>query len=298
MGGWPVLEAVHNKLVADKKTAEKQAEADVDIKKERALIPIKAATAKAEAQAKASVAATSSKNDDGSWNMGSIPVQLVEGGMDPSQLSKRSADYNQKLEAASAYSLSKYGKPFDIAQAATDYKQANNPQVQSMLKMVGAMSAPNGELAIAVNAAKALPQLNSGLVNKVFNITETQFGSPAATNFHTAMIGFSDLYAKVMGGGVGTDALRQSAMDVLKDGYSRGQIAGSISVLQQQIEARKSQMIGANPYLRKQFGATEQQQNSNNVQAPPASALKEGVATKFANGQTWTLRGGQPVQVQ
>ncbi len=28
------------------------------------------------------------------------------------------------------------------------------------------------------------------------------------------------------------------------------------------------------------------------------AALKEGVQTKFGNGQTWTLRGGQPVQVQ
>lgn len=31
---------------------------------------------------------------------------------------------------------------------------------------------------------------------------------------------------------------------------------------------------------------------------PPVSALKEGVATKFKNGQVWTLKGGQPVRVQ
>lgn len=246
----------------------------VELEKERALIPIKAATAGAEAKARAAATATSSRNEDGSWNMTSIPVSLVEGNMDPSQLSKRSADYNQKLQDANAYSLQKYGKPFDIAQATTDYKQANNPQVQSMLKMVGAMSAPNGELAIAVNAAKALPQLNSTIVNKVFNISETQFGSDAVTNFHTAMIGFSDLYAKVMGGGVGTDALRQSAMDVLKDGYSHGQIEGSIKVLQQQIEARKSQMIGNNPYLRKQFGGQAQSQNTGGSQPPAGATMK------------------------
>ncbi len=270
---------------------------NAELDKERSLIPIKAATAAAEARARAAATAASSRNEDGSWNMGSIPVALVEGNMDPSQLSKRSADYNQKLQDANAYSLQKYGKPFDIAQAATDYKQANNPQVQSMLKMVGAMSAPNGELAIAVNAAKALPQMNSSLLNKVFNITETQFGSDAATNFHTAMIGFSDLYAKVMGGGVGTDALRQSAMDVLKDGYSHGQIAGSIKVLQQQIEARRDQMIGNNPYLRKQFGGSSPA-GGNNTQSPPVSLLKEGVNTTFQNGQTWTLQNGQPVQVK
>ena len=30
---------------------------------------------------------------------------------------------------------------------------------------------------------------------------------------------------------------------------------------------------------------------------PPVSKLKEGVATKFGNGQTWTLKNGKPVQV-
>jgi len=32
-------------------------------------------------------------------------------------------------------------------------------------------------------------------------------------------------------------------------------------------------------------------------QAPPASVLKEGVATKFKNGQTWTLQGGKQVRL-
>lgn len=295
-GGKELLDKYDLLKDLEKKGAEKTQEASIEVGKEKALVPVKAATAAAEAKAKAAVAATSSKNEDGSWNQASIPVALVEGNMDPSQLSKRSGDYNQKLQDANAYSLQKYGKPFDIAQATTDYKQANNPQVQGMLKMVGAMSAPNGELSIAVNAAKALPQINSSLLNKVFNITATQFGSDEATNFHTAMIGFSDLYAKVMGGGVGTDALRQSAMDVLKDGYSHGQIAGSIKVLQQQIEARRDQMIGNNPYLRKQFGGSPASVSS--AQSPPVSLLKEGVNTTFQNGQTWTLQNGQPVQVK
>lgn len=33
------------------------------------------------------------------------------------------------------------------------------------------------------------------------------------------------------------------------------------------------------------------------AQAPPANLLKEGINTKFGNGQTWTLKNGQPVQV-
>jgi hypothetical protein len=34
------------------------------------------------------------------------------------------------------------------------------------------------------------------------------------------------------------------------------------------------------------------------AEAPPVSLLKEGVRTKFKNGQVWTLRGGKPIRVQ
>lgn len=34
------------------------------------------------------------------------------------------------------------------------------------------------------------------------------------------------------------------------------------------------------------------------LDAPPASALKEGINTTFGNGQTWTLRNGQPTRVK
>jgi hypothetical protein len=34
------------------------------------------------------------------------------------------------------------------------------------------------------------------------------------------------------------------------------------------------------------------------AQAPPIGLLKEGVHTTFKNGQTWSLQGGKPVQIQ
>lgn len=44
------------------------------------------------------------------------------------------------------------------------------------------------------------------------------------------------------------------------------------------------------------LGAASAGQESANV--PPASALKEGVRTTFANGQTWMLANGRPVRVR
>lgn len=195
------------------------------------------------------------KNDDGSWNPASIPVALVEHNMDPTQLSKRTTDYNAKIQAASQYSLEKYGKPFDLAQAQSDYKYATTSQNQNTLKMINAMIEPNGSIQIAANAAKSLPQMDSKTLNKVFNATATEFGSPEATNFHTSMLGLADEYSKVMGGGVSSDTGRQQALDLLKNSYSNKQLDGAIGIMQRDISARKTAIVGNNPYLIKQYGA-------------------------------------------
>lgn len=194
------------------------------------------------------------KNDDGSWNQASIPVRLVEGDMDPSQLSKRSADYNAKLEAASAYSMEKYGKPWSPAQAQSDYKFATDRGTQNTLKLINGMTEPNGAIDLAANAAKALPKLPESTINKVFNVAATEFGSKEATDFHTAMLGLADEYSKVMGGGISSDTGRKQALDILKASYSKGQLNGAVDIMRKDIAARRSALIGDNRYLLKQYG--------------------------------------------
>ena len=75
------------------------------------------------------------------------------------------------------------------------------------------------------------------------------------------------------------------------------QLAGAMDIMRKDLASVKSSKIGDNRYLQRQYGAPSSQ-SQQSVQAPPASLLKEGVNTKFANGQVWSLRSGQPVQVQ
>jgi hypothetical protein len=157
------------------------------------------ALAVAKGQAQGGLAATGGAKDaSGNWNPASVPVSLVEGTMDPTQMSKRGKDYNQQIQLANQYSIEKYGKPFDMAGAQSDYK---NPQTQNTLKMIQGMTEQGGAIDIASQAAASLPQMDSATVNKVFNAGATEFGSTQATNFHTAMLGLADEYSKIMGAG-------------------------------------------------------------------------------------------------
>ncbi len=235
---------------------------------------VMAQTAAARQRAEQNVAHTG-QDQNGNWDSSSIPVMLVEGQMDPSQLSKRvSKGYsmNAVLEAASRYSQQKYGQPFSVAQATSDFKYATNPQTQNTLRMINGMTDAGGSLDIVANAAKNLPAVNSTVANKLFNIGSAQFGDPVLTNFHVAMLGLADEYSKVMGGGTSSDTGRQQALDILKDGYSNNQIAGAINILRSDIAARKAAIVGTNRYLQRQFG----QKMAPGAQATPAPQQNAG----------------------
>jgi len=184
---------------------------------------------------------------------GQTGIDVVEGRLDPSQISPRSPQYPYVLNAANQYSMAQYGQPFDFAKASSDYGYAKNPTTQNTLKMVAAMTEPGGSIEIAQNAAKNLPRFNSTLANQVFNAAATQFGSKEATDFHTAMLGLADEYSKVMGGGVSSDTGRQQSLDLLKAAYSKGQLAGAVDIMRRDINARKSALIGNNTYLQRQY---------------------------------------------
>jgi hypothetical protein len=201
----------------------------------------------------------------GGGTIDSTAQDLVEGNTDPSLIPKRSAAYLLIEQKAKQYSQQKYGQPFDMAQAAQDYQYAKNPQTQNTLKMINAMTDKGGSIEIAQKAAAKLPQLDSQTLNKVFNAAATEFGSPSATNFHTAMLGLADEYSKVMGGGVSSDTGRQQGLDLLKNAYSKGQLSGAIGIMQQDIAARKNALVGSNRYLMKQYGQTQRQSSGKKV---------------------------------
>ena len=230
------------------------------------------------------------RTPDGGWNPASIPVSLVEATMDPTQLTKRGKDYNQTIEQANRYSLEKYGVPFDMAKAQSDYKYSTNVQTRNTLKMIDGMTEPGGAIEIAQNTAKNLPRFNSNLANKIFNATATEFGSDEATNFHAAMLGLADEYSKVMGGGISSDTGRQQALDILKAAYSKGQLAGSIDVMRRDITARKQALVGDNRYLLREYGPNAQHTAQPQSQGQPMFARNPQTGQRIVSndgGKSW-----------
>lgn len=246
---------------AKQKAAEKKAELEVTNSPEAIAGAANLAGAKASAEAKAKAAATSStgKNDDGSWNPSSLPVKLVEGTIDPSQLSKRSQDYNQKLEQADKYSQEKYGKPFDIAKAQSDYKFANNPQTQNTLKYLNSLTGSDnksGNLAALVDQSNKITRTDFPALNDVAAWARLKSGDPQMASYYAAVTEVADQVAKILqGGGSGTsDAKLKQASELFDKGFSKEQIVGVSQTLRTLLANRKNELVGDNRYLQKQYG--------------------------------------------
>jgi hypothetical protein len=231
--------------------------------------------AAAEANAKANATATSAKNEDGSWNANSIPVSLVDGNMDPSQLSKRSADYNAKLQQANEYSQQKYGRPFDIAKAQSDYKFATNPQTQNTLKYLNSLTGSDnrsGNLAALVSQSNKITRTTFPALNDTAAWARLQTGDPAMASYYAAVTEVSDQVAKILqGSGGGTsDAKLKQASELFDKGFTKDQITGVASTLRTLLANRKSELVGDNRYLQKQYGAQAQ---SAQPRVVPAGAI-------------------------
>jgi len=187
----------------------------------------------------------------------STAIALVEGNRDPSQLSKRGAALEQTMQRAKAYSMAKYGVPYNAAQAQEDYKYASGSQNQNTLKMINGMTEDGGAIQIAQNAFNAIPgKIPSQTINSILDGTTSEFGGKSVVGFRTAMLGLADEYSKVMGGGVGSDTGRQQALDIIKESYSKGQGAEAVNIMQKDIAARKKAIIGDNQYLKRQYGVS------------------------------------------
>jgi hypothetical protein len=192
---------------------------------------------------------------------GSLASQLVEGTLDPSQLSKRGADYSSLLRSANNYSLQKYGKSFDAAQAQQDYKFASSPATQNTLKYLNSLTGSDnvsGNLGTLLKLSDGITRTRFPGLNDAAGWARMQTGDPQMAQYHTAVTEVADQVAKILqGGGSGTsDAKLQQAADLFRQGYSKDQLTSVATTLRDLLANRKTELIGNNRYLQKQYNVT------------------------------------------
>lgn len=106
---------------------------------------------------------------------------------------------------------------------------------------------------------------------------------------------FLQAFQTLKGGGQITEVEGKKATAAITRLSNRQQ---SLGAFKKAITDLEDVVKAAQERARAKAGQAPAAPTSPAVVAPPATALKEGVVTHFANGQSWTLQNGAPVQVK
>jgi hypothetical protein len=184
---------------------------------------------------------------------------LVEGDLDPTQVSKRTS--GAVIDEADKYSREKYGKPYNAAQQQSDYKFATNVQTQNTLKYLNSLTGndnKSGNLGALVSMSDKITRTEFPAINNAAAWSRLQSGDPAIAGYKAAVTEVADQVAKILqggGSGAGTsDAKLKEAQSLLSSGFTKAQIKEVASTLRTLLANRKLEMIGDNVYLKKQYG--------------------------------------------
>lgn len=196
--------------------------------------------------------------------------QMVDGQIDPSNLSRRSKSYDATIAQANAYSLAKYGKPFDPAKAMGDYKFATNTQTYNTLNYLNSLTGrddKSGNLATLVQQSNAMPRASSfPPINDKAQWAKLASGNRQVAAYYATVTEVADQVAKILqGGGTGSgtsDAKLRQAQDLFDKGFTANQVEGVANdSLRPLLANRKKEIIGDNRYL--------QQWHQPQAAAPP-----------------------------
>lgn len=222
---------------------------------------------------------------------------MYEGTLTLSELKARSSTPQfiiQATQAAQRYAQAAGEKNWTPQTAEAKFNAAKSPGNVQFFGSANSLVDQGGTLDQLKSQYGKLGNGSIPLFNKWKDYVEYEAGDPAMAGFMQTAIGVADDYAKVMGGGTGSDTSRLQVMKSFANAHNPQQMQAAIDAARNAVNSQIRSRIGTNRVMQQIYGYALPQP----VEAPPANLLKEGVHTTFKNGQTWTLQNGQPVQIQ
>jgi hypothetical protein len=237
----------------------------------------KIAVATAEAKARQAL-------QDGDPN--SAAQLLISGEIAPSQIiSSRKPEFAQKAFQA-AHDLS--GGQWNAQTADANFKVAQSPENTRFFGSAKSLTDPGGTLDQLSAIGKTIPQNQIPAFNSIADWEKAQSGSGPVAKFAATALGVADDYAKVIGGGVGSDASRKQILDSLAAKQSPEQRQAALDGVRAAVQSQINARIGNNTVMRNMYGAP-QGSTTQQAQRPP----KVGDKKTFPNGKigVWDGQG-------
>lgn len=152
---------------------------------------------------------------------------------------------------------------------------------------------------IAEEASRAVDRTKYPTLNSILLAAEKGSGGEAVARFAAANNTLINVYSRAVSGGAPTVSDKEHAREIISTAYSQGQYEAVIDLLKRELAAASASPGAVREEFREYNRPRETgKAATDSIPAAARSALKEGQVTTFGNGQKWTLKNGQPEQVQ
>lgn len=181
---------------------------------------------------------------------------LVSGDATLSELKARGAtpDFIAKtLFAANRLSGGKYNAQSADAQ----FSVAKSPANVAFFGSAKSLTDPGGTLDQLAKAGSKIPDSQLPALNSLADWEKAATGSGPLSHYASTALGVADDYAKVMGGGQGSDTSRLQALNLIKANASPEGRAGALEGIRGAVTSQTKSRIGKNPVLGRMYGDEE-----------------------------------------
>jgi hypothetical protein len=208
---------------------------------------------------------------------------LVDGTVAPAQLiSSRKPEFAQK-----AFTAAQALQPGWSAQKAdADFKVASSPANVAFFGSAKSLTDKGGTLDQLKDAGKDIPQNQIPVFNTIADALKASQGSGPIAKYAAIALGVADDYAKVMGGGMGSDTSRNQAIQLISAKQSPEQREASLEGIRGSVGSQTKSRIGANTVLQKMYGGQVQEQQGGGGATRPQGVPANFVHIKSSDGQT------------
>jgi hypothetical protein len=193
---------------------------------------------------------------------------LVSGIVASSQIiSARKPEFATKAFQAAAAEAKATGTTWNSQKAEADYNVAKSPAMATFFGSANSLLDKGGTLdqLLAQHAKLGHGKDSIPVFNKLEDYANYASGKPALAGFIQTALGASDDYAKVMGGGQGSDSARLELMKSFTHAHNNGQMQAAVDAAKAAVGSQTSARVGRNPVLKQMYG-----QDGGSASAPAA----------------------------
>lgn len=204
---------------------------------------------------------------------------LADGSLTLSELKSRGTTPDFIVQATNAAQQASPG--WNAQKADADFKVASSPAQVAFFGSAKSLTDPGGTLDQLEAAAKDIPDGKIPVFNSIADAYKAATGSGPVAKYASILVGVSDDYSKVMGGGTGSDSSRSQALKLVPTNASPEARAAAIEGIRGAVGSQIKSRIGKNTVLQNMYGEGQN------------SAQGTALSVKAPNGKTYNFKDQQ-----